>query len=224
MAGDWDCADLTGLLTVFAAHVGDLVPTPLQRCAAWPCAGSPAADDQTKGGRAPQHQPPLRPVQRVLRPVSRRDHDVLLGPVRDRRRRAPAAAERLLAQAQRRKVERLLDQARGAPAARLLEIGTGWGELAIRAASAAPSSARHDLRPAARLAARRVAKAGLADRVSVELRDYREVDGEYDAICSVEMIEAVGSATGTRTSPSSTGCSRPAGGSGCSRSRCRTTG
>jgi cyclopropane-fatty-acyl-phospholipid synthase len=37
-----------------------------------------------------------------------------------------------------------------------------------------------------------VAEAGLADQVSVELRDYREVDGEYDAICSVEMIEAVG--------------------------------
>ncbi len=37
-----------------------------------------------------------------------------------------------------------------------------------------------------------MAEAGLADQVSVELRDYREVDGEYDAICSVEMIEAVG--------------------------------
>ena len=42
------------------------------------------------------------------------------------------------------------------------------------------------------LAARRVAEAGLAGQVSVELRDYRDVDGEFDAICSVEMIEAVG--------------------------------
>ena len=42
------------------------------------------------------------------------------------------------------------------------------------------------------LAARRVAEAGLAGRVSVELRDYRDVDGRFDAICSVEMLEAVG--------------------------------
>ena len=42
------------------------------------------------------------------------------------------------------------------------------------------------------LAARRVAEAGLAAQVSVELRDYRDVDGEFDAICSVEMLEAVG--------------------------------
>ena len=42
------------------------------------------------------------------------------------------------------------------------------------------------------LAARRVAEAGLADRVRVELRDYRDLDGRFDAICSVEMLEAVG--------------------------------
>ena len=42
------------------------------------------------------------------------------------------------------------------------------------------------------LAARRVAEAGLADRVRVELRDYRDVEGTFDAICSCEMVEAVG--------------------------------
>ena len=42
------------------------------------------------------------------------------------------------------------------------------------------------------LAARRVAAAGLSGQVSVELRDYRDIEGEFDAICSVEMIEAVG--------------------------------
>jgi len=105
----------------------------------------------------------------------------------------PAAADRLLGQAQRRKIDRLLDQARVGPGDRLLEIGTGWGELAIRAAKRGAmvrtvtiSAAQHEL------AARRVAEAGLADRVSVELRDYRDLDGEYHAICSVEMVEAVG--------------------------------
>ncbi len=37
-----------------------------------------------------------------------------------------------------------------------------------------------------------MAEAGLADRVSVELRDYREVQGTYDAVVSIEMLEAVG--------------------------------
>ena len=40
LAGDWDCADLTGLLTVFAAHVGDLVPRRSSGCARSPCAAS----------------------------------------------------------------------------------------------------------------------------------------------------------------------------------------
>jgi cyclopropane-fatty-acyl-phospholipid synthase len=99
----------------------------------------------------------------------------------------------VLAQAQRRKIDRLLDEARVGPGCRLLEIGTGWGELAIRAGQRGAtvrtvtiSARQHEL------AARRVAEAGLAARVSVELRDYRDVDGEFDAICSVEMIEAVG--------------------------------
>ncbi len=64
------------------------------------------------------------------------------------------------------------------PGSRLLEIGTGWGELAIQAArrgamvrTVTISARQHEL------AARRVAEAGLADRVSVELRDYRDVYG-----------------------------------------------
>ncbi|MFZ2046206.1 MAG: hypothetical protein WAV12_19620, partial [Trebonia sp.] len=47
LAGDWDCADLTGLLTVFAAHVGELVPTPFQRLRTMAVRSQPAADEQT---------------------------------------------------------------------------------------------------------------------------------------------------------------------------------
>jgi cyclopropane-fatty-acyl-phospholipid synthase len=75
----------------------------------------------------------------------------------------------------------------------MLEIGTGWGELAIRAAGRGATVRTITIsREQRELAARRVAEAGLADRISVELRDYRDVDGQFDAICSVEMIEAVG--------------------------------
>ena len=56
------------------------------------------------------------------------------------------------------------------------------------------------------------------------LRDYREADGQYDAIVSVEMIEAVGEEYWPTYFAPSTGCSRPAAGSACRRSPCRTTG
>ena len=75
----------------------------------------------------------------------------------------------------------------------MLEIGTGWGELAIRAA--ARGAHVHSITLSAeqqQMAQQRVAAAGLSDRVTIELKDYREVDGRYDAVLSVEMIEAVG--------------------------------
>ena len=75
----------------------------------------------------------------------------------------------------------------------MLEVGTGWGELAIRAARRGARVRTITIsREQQALAARRVAEAGLAGQVSVELCDYRDVDGEFDAICSVEMLEAVG--------------------------------
>ncbi len=78
------------------------------------------------------------------------------------------------------------------PGSRVLEIGTGWGELCLRAAargatvrSATPSSEQRDL------ALRRAEDAGFGDLIDVELRDHRDVDGEYDAVVGIEMIEAV---------------------------------
>jgi cyclopropane-fatty-acyl-phospholipid synthase len=76
----------------------------------------------------------------------------------------------------------------------VLEIGTGWGGLALYLA------AEHGCRVTTttisanqfELASRRVAEAGLGDRVTVVRRDYRDLDGHYDRLVSVEMIEAVG--------------------------------
>ena len=78
------------------------------------------------------------------------------------------------------------------PGTRVLEIGTGWGELAIRAARRGARVRTVTISAEQRdLAIRRVSAAGLADLVSVELLDYRRVAGQYDVIISVEMIEAV---------------------------------
>jgi cyclopropane-fatty-acyl-phospholipid synthase len=193
MAGDWDCEDLTALLTVFARNVGDLVPTPLQRLRSLAVRRQPAADDQDKAGarrNIVRHYDLSNDFFALFLDDTMTYSAALFETGADG---SPAAADRLLGQAQRRKIDRLLDQARVGPGCQLLEIGTGWGELAIRAAKRGAtvrtvtiSAAQHEL------AARRVAEAGLADQVSVELRDYRDVDGDYDAICSVEMIEAVG--------------------------------
>src|SRR6202522_1156113 len=66
---------------------------------------------------------------------------------------------------------------------RLLEIGTGWGDLAIRAARRGATVRTVTIsREQQELATRRVAEAGLAGRVNVELRDYRDIEGRFDAI------------------------------------------
>ncbi len=97
--------------------------------------------------------------------------------------------------AQTRKLEQICSKLGLTPNARMLEVGCGWGSLALHAAS------RHGANVAAitlserqaELARQRVAQAGLASRVNVRLVDYRELAGEqYDAIASIEMIEAVG--------------------------------
>ena len=75
----------------------------------------------------------------------------------------------------------------------MLEIGTGWGELAIRAAQRGADVTTVTLSTEQRyLALRRVAAAGVSGRVRILVADYREVVGQYDAIVSVEMVEAVG--------------------------------
>ncbi|WP_084541571.1 SAM-dependent methyltransferase [Nocardioides alkalitolerans] len=101
-----------------------------------------------------------------------------------------------LADAQAAKIERLLDAAGVTEGSRVLEIGTGWGELALRAARRGATVHSVTLSSEQQSLARtRVAEAGYADRVSVELCDYRDVEapeGGYDAVVSVEMVEAVG--------------------------------
>jgi cyclopropane fatty-acyl-phospholipid synthase-like methyltransferase len=107
-------------------------------------------------------------------------------------RRLPASWPDL-ADAQQHKIDRVLDAAGVGPGTRLLEIGSGWGELCIRAAARGA-----DVRSVALserqlwLARQRIAAAGQSDRVRIDLRDYRDVGGNYDAVISVEMIEAIG--------------------------------
>ena len=99
-----------------------------------------------------------------------------------------------LEDAQRNKYRRVADLAGVEPGMQVLEIGSGWGSFAIYLASerGAIVTTITISEEQARLARERVAAAGLSDRVRVELRDYRAIEGEFDAIVSVEMLEAVG--------------------------------
>jgi len=99
-----------------------------------------------------------------------------------------------LEQAQLEKLRRICARLRLGPENHLLEIGTGWGGLAIHAARehgcrvTTTTISRKQLE----LAERRVAEAGLQDRVTVLFEDYRDLRGSYDRLVSIEMIEAVG--------------------------------
>lgn len=95
--------------------------------------------------------------------------------------------------AQHRKIDGVLDFAGVQQGSHVLEIGTGWGELAIRAAQRGANVHSVTLsREQQELAQRRVREAGLEHLIRIELCDYRDVRGTYDAVVSVEMIEAVG--------------------------------
>ena len=80
------------------------------------------------------------------------------------------------------------------PGEHLVEIGTGWGGLALHAAqhygvrvtTTTISKEQH------KLARERIAAAGLEDRIELLLKDYRDLDGQYDKLVSIEMIEAIG--------------------------------
>jgi cyclopropane-fatty-acyl-phospholipid synthase len=82
------------------------------------------------------------------------------------------------------------------PGDHLLEIGTGWGGLALHAARryGCRVTTTTISREQYRLACERVAQAGLSDRVTVLCEDYRRLTGQYDKLVSIEMIEAVGHA------------------------------
>jgi len=98
-----------------------------------------------------------------------------------------------LAEAQARKIDLLLDRLHITPGTRLLEIGCGWGNLAIAAAKRGAIVTGLTLSTEQKSwSDTRIAEAGLSDRITIRLQDYRDVGGEYDAVASVEMVEAVG--------------------------------
>jgi cyclopropane-fatty-acyl-phospholipid synthase len=189
MAGDWIADDLSAVLSAFAANMHRLVPPSLQRLRHRVLERLPASQDNTVEGARKniQHHYDLsNDLFATFLDESLTYSSALFDG-------DPATSTDDLAVAQRRKVDRLLDAAGVREGTRVLEIGTGWGELAIRAAARGATVTSLTISTEqAQLARQRIADAGLTDRATVLLRDYREADGSYDAVVSVEMIEAVG--------------------------------
>jgi cyclopropane-fatty-acyl-phospholipid synthase len=106
------------------------------------------------------------------------------------------ASASTLESAQSRKVERIRKLLEIQGGERILEIGCGWGALAVRLVEAGAAHVTGlTLSPAQLEFARDLAVArGSASRVDIRLQDYRDIDGRYDRIVSIEMAEAVGEA------------------------------
>lgn len=195
MAGDLEAHDLVAVFGVLADHVADLLPPWLQRLRRLGVRRQPSTERNSRAGsrsNISRHYDLsnelfasfLDPTMSYSAALFARGVELDGGACIDE-----------FESAQHRKIDRLLDACEVGAGSRVLEIGTGWGELSLRAA--ARGAHVHTITLSVEqqhLARRRIAEAGLADRVSVELCDYRDVEGSFDAVVSVEMIEAVGEA------------------------------
>ncbi|MBL36884.1 MAG: SAM-dependent methyltransferase [Xanthomonadales bacterium] len=188
VAGLWDSPDLVAVIRLLAANRRIL--------------------DRMEQGSARLYGWLLRGLHRLARntvPGSRRNisahYDLgneFFGAWLDRRMQYSSALylsrDDTLDQAQENKLARIAEKLALGPDDHLLEIGTGWGGLAVfmaertgcRVTTTTISAEQY------RHACERVRTAGLEDRVEVLMQDYRELEGRYDKIVSIEMIEAVG--------------------------------
>ncbi|MFD6196424.1 class I SAM-dependent methyltransferase [Mycobacteriaceae bacterium NPDC060252] len=188
MDGDWDCDDLAGFLTQWAASMGELIPPVLQRFRhiALPRVPQVQRNEPLQAQRNVAHHYDLSNDFFALFLDETLTYSCALFD------HIPGSTG-ILADAQRRKIDRLLDHAQVGLGTRVLEIGTGWGQVCLSAAARGAHVRSVTLSSEQqKLAQQRVQAAGLSDRVQIELCDYRDVQGQYDAIVSVEMIEAVG--------------------------------
>jgi cyclopropane-fatty-acyl-phospholipid synthase len=200
--GAWDADDLAAVLGAFARRVTDLVPRPLQRLRSFYVARFPAGEDGSRTNaqrNIERHYDLSNDLFETFLDASMTYSSAMYGPAAAAGGYQPDPAASTLYEAQLRKIDSVLDAAAVREGSEVLEIGSGWGALAIRAARdrGARVTTLTLSREQKELADRRIAEAGLGDRIEVRLADYREVGPPrgrtgYDAVVSVEMIEAVG--------------------------------
>jgi cyclopropane-fatty-acyl-phospholipid synthase len=185
MAGDFTADDLAGALAAFAAGLDRLAPAPLRWARRVLEPGLPPTEDGA--------------VENTPRNIARHydlSNDLFALFLDGTMTYSCAIFEPgdSLERAQVRKYEALAALAGVGAGERVLEIGTGWGGMAMhlaRSRGCRVTTATLSVEQAA-LARDRIAAAGLGDLVDVVVSDYRLLDGRYDRIVSIEMFEAVG--------------------------------
>ncbi len=183
---------LAAALTVLAQRTGSLIPGPLQKLRKLWQRHTPAEEENTVPGA-------LENIHRHY-DLSNELFELFLDPTLTYSSGwfEFGSTDTDLHRAQLRKIDGILDFAGVRAGSRVLEIGSGWGTLAMRAVAergATVTTLTLSTEQKA-LAEQRITEAGLADRIDVRLEDYRAHaaghPGDYDAVVSVEMIEAVG--------------------------------
>lgn len=208
--GAWDAEDVSGVLTVFARRLIELAPHRIpRRLRSLYNSRVPSAEDANLEGairNVERHYDLSNDLFELFLDESMTYSSAMFGPQSAAGGYAELEEAReddlhglALREAQMRKVDSILDAAGVREGSRVLEIGSGWGALAMRAASerGATVTTLTLSREQKALAEERIAAAGLSDRIEVRFADYREVGpppgtNGYDAVVSVEMIEAVG--------------------------------
>ena len=186
MDGDWDAPDdLTSALEPMARNLRTLIPPRFQWLRRFYEPRPPVHEENDPPGAR-------RNIARHY-DLSNDFFSLFLDPTMTYSSALFERPDDTLEQAQLRKIDRLLDAAGVKEGSRVLEIGTGWGGLAIRAARRGAHVTTLTLsREQAALARSRIASEGLSSSVEVREDDYRQSAGRFDAVVSVEMIEAVG--------------------------------
>jgi cyclopropane-fatty-acyl-phospholipid synthase len=186
--GLWDCDDLVALTRIGARNVGTLdrlrrklapVLIPVQRWASWLARNTPG---RARERISAHYDLGNELFSQFLDPTMMYSCAVFESP------------EATLEEASLAKLQRVCERLKLAPSDHVLEIGTGWGGFAVYAAehygcrvtTTTISAEQHSF------ASERVREAGLQDRVTVLSSDYRDLQGVYDKLVSIEMIEAVG--------------------------------
>ena len=168
MAGEWTTApetDLGDLLTAFALRLDVLIPAPFRAMRRWFDPRRPRAERNTRDGARDnihQHYDLSNEMFATFLDETMTYSSAWFDGV--------GGEQPDLAAAQRAKIDRLLDEVRVGPGTRLVEIGTGWGQLAIQAAQRGALVHTVTLSAAQlELARKRAAEAGVGDRIRIEL-------------------------------------------------------
>ncbi|HWG77970.1 MAG TPA: cyclopropane-fatty-acyl-phospholipid synthase family protein [Steroidobacteraceae bacterium] len=186
--GYWSCDDLTALVRIMVVNRGALkhmergiarLSRPVRRAAHWLRRNSPAGSARNIAAHYD---------------IGNELYSLMLDETMAYSCGIFQSEQATLAQASRAKFDAACSKLALAPGDHLLEIGTGWGGLAIHAArhygcrvtTTTISRAQHDY------ARERIEAAGLGERITLLLTDYRELSGCYDKLVSIEMVEAVG--------------------------------